>query len=561
MTRTLIEAAGKDSSKARDARTLLLAGLVAVVVLVVYLLLPWKEPSGDNYGYFLGAKSLAEEGDLNLDEYEDALPKYSVHRYNGHLYSSFPTMNSLVLYPFFKAAHLVGYAVKPTKIAGLAATLFVAVSCSLLFITLAPVLTPRWAALLALALAFASPIFSNCASDFWSHVSAVFFGCLSIYLALRPASVWVGMGLGLSCPLAVLCRPQSAVGIAMLVLLWLSSHRRKLWLPFGISGALVGVIGSAAGLITSGRITGSYMAQANPGCFGDPALWSFLFSRSRGMLIYFPIAALALYEIIRYVSGMPSYLLSCVKGAWRRLRSDDAPERQLAVADITQVTAIAVLASTLIHSSYIMWSGGGCYGSRFSSDSVPWVIVLAAALLARSKHRKLLGVSVVVLFLLGFAANLPGALGCAPSWCVDTGMQDDGLLERSQLYCAWRDMLGLRNEQILIQLSVWLCSEPDDEPAVEIRYWNPTGPKSARLAAGVFGRRSSSEEYHLCKIHRGDRVCIGRGARDRLRLPLAKAFESCEWPEIRIHFAFIRDGCDVIELVSNVASVSFTRAP
>jgi len=201
-------------SQVRSGHVLLLSGVVLLVVFTVYAIIPEHCLIGDNIGYPLIAASLATSGDLDLDEF-GYLPDYYVHRYQGRLYSTYPIVPVLLLYPFTKLAFALNLTDSPNKVVDWVAGLWIAIACSLLFIVLCRIVPIRWALMLALGLAFASPVFSNCSSELWSHVPALVFLCLSIFLAIKPVSCATAVGLGMSCAFVLFCRSQTAHWLAV----------------------------------------------------------------------------------------------------------------------------------------------------------------------------------------------------------------------------------------------------------------------------------------------------------------------------------------------------------
>ena len=61
----------------------------------------------------------------------------------------------------------------------------------------------------------------------------------------------------------------------------------------------------------------------------------------------------------------------------------------------------------------------------FAIDSAPWALVLAAALLARLSDRRWFIGFEVILLVLGFGANLLGALIAYGRWCSETDVADN----------------------------------------------------------------------------------------------------------------------------------------
>ena len=528
-----------------------LSAIIAVVVFAIYSFTPGHERSGDNVGYYLGARSIVLEGDLDLDEYPSQLPEWAIYSYQGHVYSFFPILPQLLLVPFFEFAHFAGITREAHEIAAFAAVTFIALASFFLFLVFSQIAGEFWGAILTMGFAFCSPVFSNCASDFWSHVPALLFISISLFLALQRATMARIVAFGCFSGLAVVSRPQCLVAVVLLAVCYLSGQRRAKWIASWSTFWVI--VGANAMLlkVISGKIGGTYFNQLFRNCFGTPALLSFLLSPSRGLLIYLPISLLALYEAIKLARGTPSFVLDCFRQVLAGFTRDPMHGYEMKLDKLAYISVMSVLASLLIHSSYILWTGGGCYGCRFATDLVPWAITIAAIQLHRQKG-KALRVIIIALLLLGFLANLPGALNCAPYWCSETQVLDYWSFSRSQGYCAWREFLGLDNTQLLIQLSVALEDGDTAEPWALIQYTNPTRSKCVVPCIAVWGRTGADNDFSLCEVFKVNSMRVERGAHGELKLPLVNIYDVCPFAELRVDFAFLKWEW---EPASNVASI------
>jgi hypothetical protein len=127
-----------------------------------------------------------------------------------------------------------------------------------------------------------------------------------------------------------------------------------------------------------------------------------LFSPSRGLFIFIPAFAFALYLLIRY---------------WETLRC-----RRLALLALSMV-----ILQILLISLWPVWWGGSSYGPRLIADALPWMVLLAIlGLAARASAvgpvrlvRTELAVGLILL-ALSIAINARGALSYATSdWNFD----------------------------------------------------------------------------------------------------------------------------------------------
>jgi len=178
-------------------------------------------------------------------------------------------------------------------------------------------------------------------------------------------------------------------------------------------------------------------------------------------------------------------------------------------------------------------------------------------LLRRHIQSKWPKVLVIGLLVLGFAVNLPGAFDYGMvSWCEETEVTEHWSLERSQFYCAWREMLGLENEQLLVHLEVELLFDDNNEPWASINYWNPTHGKTVTFLAGASVRHSPSSEYKLHRIYELGSYYLERGASGSAKLPLQQCLDDCQYCENRIYFMLIRDH---LKKASNLARIELVK--
>lgn len=542
--------------------TLSLAIVLAALVFVIYFSVPWRRPGGDNVGYYLCAASMVIEGNMNLDEYASQLSRFAVREHRGHLYSTYANLPALLLYPLFELAYFLRLHVEPAKLAAFAAVLYLSITSAVLFLILVKITGRLWAALLTLGFALASPVFSNCAADFWSHIPGLLFICIGMYLATRPTSPLATLGLGLSLALAVGARPFQLIPAAILLLFWIPRQRRRHWFILSAPIALVALGITAINTATSGDWAGAYANAQLEECrgFSDPALWSFLFSPSRGMLVYFPLTLLAFWALARRARRIRPSVTDSLRGMRRRLWKENGSDEALHLDGLADASALIVFFGVLFYASWWGWDGGWCYGCRFASDLAPWILISVAMILREdevSKPAKLRSrLLTALLVLLGLLMNLPGAAVGYTEWCVETGVKDVWSLQRSQAYCAWRSLLGLDNDQLLIHLRAHIWHGPSGEPWVALHYENPTEKRHATLWAAVWGRDSSDEDHTFCEVHRGPTVLVSHHESKDLRFSLARYVASCRHRQIRVDFGFTHCG---LKKGSNVASVEFAR--
>lgn len=279
--------------------------------------------------------------------------------------TALPVFASLRLVARDLRAHpkLVWYAAKFT------ASLLVAVSAGLLYLTMLRFTPARVALLSTLAFGLGTCVWSTSSQALWQHGPSEFWLALALFFVVRdsiaPLSAAAG---GTALAMAVACRPTNAVVLAIMAL----------WLAFRDWRALLAML---VGALPIGLALAAYNAiyLGSPFTFGQteiaeklalhkcgaPGVWQtplwfgtagLLVSPGRGLFIYSPWLALALWGAVI---------------AWRDVRY--APLRPLPIA------ALAMLG---VHAKFYDWWGGWAFGYRPIVDATVLLAPLAAAALA-----------------------------------------------------------------------------------------------------------------------------------------------------------------------------------
>jgi hypothetical protein len=249
--------------------------------------------------------------------------------------------------------------------------------------------------------ALGSSMWSTATRALWQHGPEVLMFSIAMLLAVRaqrrPSLIQYA---GLALALAYIMRPTAAVAIIAVTVYVLAFYRG--WLLRYIGWAMVAAVPWIAfNYWIYGEIFPPYYApergtELSP--FGEGWL-GVLFSPSRGLLIFTPVAVFA-------VSG---FLLS--------LREREQRPLHIAFATIT-------IGITGICASWPIWWGGHCYGPRLLTDIVPFLVYFVAfnfrlpAGTPRPARFALAG-SVGILAAIGVAIHGHGALRTPPStWSV-----------------------------------------------------------------------------------------------------------------------------------------------
>lgn len=351
---------------------------VFFIALAVFILSPVRQISDASYS-LLVSECLYRHGTFALDRYvspsldpavhpgsEGGELPYHIVESRGHFFYFFPPGTSVLSVPFAMVSNLVGMsAIYPDggyhyreerrmqiRLAALLMASFAVVVYRLGFI----IVGHGWSLILVVASVFGSQVWSTASRGLWSHSWAILLVMIGIAHLLRVRVLDVRLRpvvLATLLSWACLTRPTMIVAAIAVGGILAVRHRRSL-VPY-----LVTCLGWAGSLMAySWVLFGSWLPPYYQGgrLGADSfiaALAGVLVSPGRGLLVYLPHLAIV------------AVLL------WRFRRVLEFP-----VFVWTAVFAIA--GHVLVIASFPHWWGGHGYGPRLLTDSVPWLIVLAA---------------------------------------------------------------------------------------------------------------------------------------------------------------------------------------
>ncbi len=290
----------------------------------------------------------------------------------------------------------------PAAVEIVVASGFVAFASFLVFLTARSFLPLPPALLLGAVFAFCTPAWSLASRALWMHGPSMTLLALALLLLVRGwRSPHLVTAAGAVLALAFFVRPTNAVAAAVLTLYVFFCYRRQL--PGYLIAAAVMSAGFAAyHYAVYGRILAPVLSARREGV-ADFALHDHflqavaanLLSPGRGLFVYFPAAALAVWALSGRFRREPAYGLRVF------------------------VAAICVTHLLLV-SSFEDWTAGHAYGPRYMSDLVPYLVFLSipVAKLAweRARERRFrLPVAAAVLIAASFWIHLQGAT-CWPCW-------------------------------------------------------------------------------------------------------------------------------------------------
>jgi len=324
------------------------------------------------------AISLLRQGNMDLDEYlttyRENDRRVGLMHANGHWISRWPPGTALFCVPFYALPVALGIeepSLDDDMLAKLTASTLTAASAVFVFLCLRRFASRRGATWMTIAYALGTAAFHISAQDTWAHAPAQFCLAAVLYIVLgesrrRAWHLLAGFLIGLM----VATRPPS-VALAIPLLLWIAYR----------NGIRIGVWYALGGLLPA-----LFLAGYNIHYFGTPgfagydkivgggwdlgglpkAFLGLLVSPNRGMLVFSP------------------FLLFCIYGAGVGLRQEDPRYRMLALALV-----IGLLSHLLLTASWRAWHAILSYGSRYSTDALPYWALCGGFAIDRIRSRRL----------------------------------------------------------------------------------------------------------------------------------------------------------------------------
>ncbi len=395
--------------------------LLFTFVLVIHALSPVLQSTDSIWSVHV-ALSMVRQGNTDLDEYRDVVLARDRYRYeivNGHIYSSFPIGTPLLAAPFVflidQGIRMVGFASPkalrraphkgtaerpgaasfPWAVERLVASLIVAAAAVLVYFIGRQFLSSCFSGILAGLFAFCTPAWSTASRALWQHGPSMLMLAGALLLVLmsdrRPALVQYA-----SLPLAFsfVVRPTNAISIAAFTLFVVMRRRR--YLVRYLAWSLVVVVPFLAyNLAVYREVLAPYYSAQRVGAavhFAE-ALAGNLVSPGRGLFVFCPVLAFSVYGIVRSLRSRGDHLL-----------------------DVLLVGTIIL--HWLVISSFPHWYGGFCFGPRFFSDVMPYLIYFLIPVLAwlsetRGPLRGWLVSCFVLLAVVSLFIHLSGAVNKA----------------------------------------------------------------------------------------------------------------------------------------------------
>jgi hypothetical protein len=353
------------------------AAAIFVTTLIIFVLSPVHQVTDSNYSMYLSdcllrSRTFALDAcgipvlePKPLNDYITNGGIYQLEIQRGRVYYFFPVGSSVLSVPYVAAAKLFGVSPRNTDGSfnvqgemaielGLAAFLMALLS-AMFFFTSRLLLSLNWSVLLALGGSLGTQIWSTASRGLWSHTwSALLAGCV-VYLLVSADSKGRKPNAVLLATLVswmYFVRPTNSIVVLALSIFVLLRYR-NLFLAYAVTGAVWLILFFVYSWHNFGEPFPHYYRASRLLFDVFPvALKGNLISPSRGLLVFVPSLVFVAYLLIRYWSSRP-------------------------LRELTWLALAVVAATLIVVSGFAHWWGGASFGPRFTTDAVPWFVLLA----------------------------------------------------------------------------------------------------------------------------------------------------------------------------------------
>jgi hypothetical protein len=371
--------------------------------------------------------AIVQSGSMDLSVMRAIRPRrlpYSIVRIDGKLLPSFPVGTGIVAVPYVAAARttldpnaMEMFILKTEK--QFAALLSVA-SVLVFFAGIRKIFSERIAALAAAVYAIATTLFSSPSQAMWSFTGELFFLTVALVILMdAKASTSKIAFAGIAMGVAFLCRPTAIIILSVLTLVVYFQNSKKAWI-FAISGGVSVAVCAGFLLTVYGHPLGAYGVLNREATLWRADFWNALagnlFSPSRGVFIFFPYIAIAIYYA---------------------LRTRDLFIRRWMIGSIVCVLLILCLTSL-----YTKWWGGHSLGPRLNTESAPFFALLTVPVWLRWSTLRWKRIVFVALLFFSIATQFqcvydPSVSKWNGTVQVDTHPEVLWSWKNSQLAAAW----------------------------------------------------------------------------------------------------------------------------
>ena len=320
---------------------------------------------------------MLESGDFTFEKYqrfftENWRSPYFVAEVNGRLVSRYPIAPAILALPFYGVPLGTGWLAQPHRDwltfpwsvfypAKFAAAFLTALAVTTFFFCARELADTRTSALVTLAVAFGTSVWSTASQALWQHTPSLLFQLIGVWFVLRGrkrGALAVAPG-ALFFSAATVARTNNAVAALLFTLYVLIEYRAAFgrWIVWAIPPAALAMIYNA--LYNGSPFVFGYqegLTQTMAWLRVDGIIGLFL-SPSRGLFIYSPFLLLALYGASRARRESARLFYFCA--------------------------TIVFVVSAYLLSMFQNWDGGWGYGPRLLVDALPYLAFLLIPALPR----------------------------------------------------------------------------------------------------------------------------------------------------------------------------------
>jgi hypothetical protein len=425
-----------------------MAAGIFCLALAVFALSQVRQVTDSNFSMLL-SQSLIEHGSFKLDAY--AIPRqqpmnrgyytsngliYQLELANNHIYYHLPPGSSVLSVPYVALLRLFGIkATNPdgsyspsgeAKIEVSLAGLLMAALAVIFFYTARLMLPPLWSAVLALGATFGTQVWSTASRAMWTDTWGIVLLGLVVLLLLaqetgkRPLNPFLFASL---LAWTFFVRPTNAVHI-IAVSIYLIIYHRRLFVAYAATGMVWLACFLAYSWHNYHQLLPTYYqsSRLNFSVFWT-ALAGNLVSPARGLLVYVPVVFFVGYLLARY-------------------------RRELKYQRLVVLSLVIIAGHLVAVSGFPHWWGGHCFGPRFMTGVVPWLVLPAIlgieALLRRRQDSRSQGrktswnaqlAAGLALLVVSMFINARGAMSHA-TWVWNS--RPEGIDEHPERLWDWR---------------------------------------------------------------------------------------------------------------------------
>ncbi|MDQ2856705.1 MAG: hypothetical protein M3R68_10280 [Acidobacteriota bacterium] len=355
----------------------LIATAIFVLAFLIYWFSPVTQVTDSNYAMLL-SQDLLEHRSFLLDHY--AIPRltpefhyntimngqiHQIEVHDGHFYYYFPPGTSTLSVPFVAVLKLFGISAanpdgthnveKEIEIQTALAALLMAALAVICLFTARVVLPLSWSAIIALACAFGTQMWSTASRAMWTETWAIFLMGVVVWMLFRSQVLKQKLNpivLGTLLAWTYFVRPTNAVAI-LGISVWLFLFQRQLIVRYALTGAVWLALFVAYSWDHFHQVLPQYYL-ANRLAFKEAgvALPGNLISPSRGLFVFVPVLLFVAFLLVRY---------------WREVEQRSLVWLSLGVIGL----------HLIVIAGFDPWHGGFSYGPRFSTGLVPWFTLLS----------------------------------------------------------------------------------------------------------------------------------------------------------------------------------------